>query len=395
MVLAKTVEKRLSMARLEHTSQKAIYRRGTIMGLTAAEAFMLICFILLMLLMLWRAEAEEDVRIVEEFASNFTEKEKKLALAYKDRLAKLDAALEDIEMMRPLLETPGITAEKVAAAMELLDRFGTLDPDLIDDRLRLVADEDIRRAAEAMQKVDKEELLKLVDMVEAGKMRNVLKAAELEATPDEVEKPRAQNEEMANAKETLERIQQLGFSTDDVAALEERLRQLIAVEKQQARLKPHEWPPIINLSEAGGYFFKSGSAELTEAFISKLRGSIAAQIAQSLDQYDVDVIEVIGHTDEQPVSRTKSNLDSAIIGVVDGRTPITSILPADNAGLGMARALAVVIVLKSDERLSGATILPMSGAQLILPGDMLTAGQPGDVEARRRIEIRIRRRNDG
>lgn len=367
MVLAKTVEKRLSMARLEHTSQKAIYRRGTIMGLTAAEAFMLICFILLMLLMLWRAAAEEDVRIVEEFASNFTEEEKKLALAYKDRLAELDAALEDIEMMRPLFETPGITAEKVAVAMELLDRFGTLDPDLMDDRLRLVADEDIRRATEAMQKVDKEELLKLVDMVEAGKMRNVLKAAELEATPDEVKRLRAENEEM----------------DEQLAAYE------------MTGLKPHEWPPIINLSEAGGYFFKSGSAELTEAFESKLRGSIAAQIAQNLEQYEVDVVEVIGHTDEQPVSRIGSNLDEAIIDAVAGKKPITSIASADNAGLGMARALAVVNVLRSDERLADVTILPLSGAQLILPGDKLTKGQPGNVEARRRIEIRIRRRNDG
>jgi hypothetical protein len=27
--------------------------------------------------------------------------------------------------------------------------------------------------------------------------------------------------------------------------------------------KPHEWPPIINLSETKDYFFKSGSAELS------------------------------------------------------------------------------------------------------------------------------------
>ena len=43
--------------------------------------------------------------------------------------------------------------------------------------MRLVADEDIRRAAEAMQKIDKEELRKLVDMVEAGKVQAVVKAA--------------------------------------------------------------------------------------------------------------------------------------------------------------------------------------------------------------------------
>jgi flagellar motor protein MotB len=200
-------------------------------------------------------------------------------------------------------------------------------------------------------------------------------------------------EQIAQAKQALERLKKLGLNPQDLAALEAQIKRLMDAEKQQAQSKPHEWPPIINLSEAGGYFFKSGSAELTEAFTTKLQGSITSQIAQSLEQYDVDIIEVIGHTDEQPISRTGSNLDKEIIGVVEGKKPITSIIPADNAGLGMARALAVVNVLRADERLKGATILPMSGAQLVLPGDQLTAGQAGDVEARRRIEIRIRRRN--
>jgi len=38
------------------------------------------------------------------------------------------------------------------------------------------------------------------------------------------------------------------------------------------------------------------------------------------------------------------------------------------------------------------TVLPMSAAQLVIPGDTLTSGQAGDVKERRRIEIRIRRR---
>lgn len=38
------------------------YRRGAVLGLTVAEAFMLLAFILLMLMMLWRAESEEELR---------------------------------------------------------------------------------------------------------------------------------------------------------------------------------------------------------------------------------------------------------------------------------------------------------------------------------------------
>jgi hypothetical protein len=60
-----------------------------------------------------------------------------------------------------------------------------------------------------------------------------------------------------------------------------------------------------------------------------------------------------------------------------------------------SRAIAVAEVLRRDNRLNGATILPVSAARPILPGDTLTDGlQTGDVEARRRIEMRVRRRSD-
>lgn len=201
-------------------------------------------------------------------------------------------------------------------------------------------------------------------------------------------------EELKEANRTFEVLRKAGLPTDDLPALERRLSRLMEQENEQQEARPHEWPPIINLSEAGGYFFRSGSAELTEAFSERLTGSIADEIGESLRRYQADIIEVIGHTDEQPISRSKSNLDQSIIDVVDGRRPVTVITPADNAGLGMARALAVANVLKNSNKLQGATILPMSGAQLVLPGDILTTGQAGDVEARRRIEIRIRRRNE-
>lgn len=200
-------------------------------------------------------------------------------------------------------------------------------------------------------------------------------------------------ERLAELENALAVLKESGFSIEDAKVLEDRLQGLLAIEQKQADAKPHQWPPIINLSEAGGYFFRSGSAELTPAFAEKLTGSIADQIAQNLEQYDVDIIEVIGHTDEQPISRTVSNLDQSYIDVLKGEKPIASVLPADNAGLGLARAIAVANVLRADKKLVGATILPMSAAQLILPGDTLTKGQAGNVESRRRIEIRIRRRN--
>lgn len=45
------------------------YRRGAVMGLTVAEAFMLLAFVLLMLMLLWRAEDARKLERVEDFAA--------------------------------------------------------------------------------------------------------------------------------------------------------------------------------------------------------------------------------------------------------------------------------------------------------------------------------------
>jgi len=71
---------------------------------------------------------------------------------------------------------------------------------------------------------------------------------------------------------------------------------------------------------------------------------------------------------------------------------VASLVPADNAGLGMSRAVAVVTRLIRDNRLEQRfpRILPMSGAQVIQVDETLSQGSMGDVKERRRIEIRLR-----
>ncbi|RUW02042.1 hypothetical protein EOA46_32770, partial [Mesorhizobium sp. M1A.F.Ca.IN.022.05.2.1] len=157
--------------------------------------------------------------------------------------------------------------------------------------------------------------------------------------------------------------------------------------------KPHDWPPIISLSELDGYNFESGSAELSDRFKTRLR-DLSKTIAGIATSYGVDVIEVIGHTDEQAMSGQSSNMDKGLQPVLAGKVEVGALHPADNAGLGLARAISVTSILRDMPELHGFTILPMSGGQLILPGDLLTDGaQAGDVKARRRIEIRVRQRS--
>jgi outer membrane protein OmpA-like peptidoglycan-associated protein len=173
-------------------------------------------------------------------------------------------------------------------------------------------------------------------------------------------------------------------------------------------------PPIISLSEEKGYTFRTGSAELLLPFREALMTTTLDKILTFIKQYDVDVIEVVGHTDEQAYSATKvaspavdspmalvpptavartSNLDRGLTGVLKTGGDIGKLTPVDNAGLGLARAVSVVSVLRQSPKLAGYKMIPLSGGQLIDTDETLalngTSG--GDVAQRRRIEIRLRK----
>lgn len=161
---------------------------------------------------------------------------------------------------------------------------------------------------------------------------------------------------------------------------------------QEADRRGHEWPPIITLDD-DGYAFAVGSAEVTQRFAAKLGGETSDQILDLIRKYQIDVVEVVGHTDEQPILSGKvSNLDKDAIRALSGAVGAGSLTPADNAGLGMARAIAVAHILRKSGKLGNVKIVPFSGAQLTMRGDRTADGtQAGDQAGRRRIEIRTRR----
>lgn len=196
-----------------------------------------------------------------------------------------------------------------------------------------------------------------------------------------------------------------GVATAEAALAAERLAR-VAAERDAAQLKselqrseaaaaartgrPTDLPPIITLREDRGFYFETGRAEPSTAFVSRIRGETTDRLLQLIADYDVDVIEVIGHTDERPMGRRGSNLDADLLAAVQGGA-VGELTAADNAGLGLARAAEVARLLKSDPRLSGVEVLPMSAGQLIGTDGRLTVGGGGDERDRRRIEIRLRR----
>ncbi|MBX9797598.1 hypothetical protein [Sphingomonas sp.] len=158
--------------------------------------------------------------------------------------------------------------------------------------------------------------------------------------------------------------------------------------------KPREEPPIIVLPEAEGFSFAAGSATLGPEFEARLTRQVIPRLRATARAYDARVIEVIGHTDDVPRQgggRLPSDLDRTLVPYFLGQTDDAPDA-ADNAGLGMARAVSVARYL----RLAGLqdfTIVPLSAGPFLKPDDSVVAG--GDAvadDSRRRIEVRLRRK---
>jgi flagellar motor protein MotB len=323
--------------------QAAAYRQGLVLGLTMAEIMLLLVFC--MLIAVGVGLANERAKLLDA----------RLRLNKAEAAAAADKAIVETIKRNPRL------AELLSQAA------GSASQPEIDEFWR--------------------KLVESNDVV-AKLGRQGVSLVALKEKSDKIARGIALTSAIDEAAKTTPKL-----TPEQVVALIERG---IAASKPQNKSDrgngQHNWPPIINLSEAGGYYFATGSAVLTTDFAVALRTVVIPRLLQIAEAFDVDVIEVIGHTDEQPVTNRLSNLDRHLPSVTLGGTDAAVLQWADNAGLGLARALAVVKVLSSDARLAAFRILPLSGAQLIDTNGRLTHwDEQGDVRERRRIEIRMRK----
>ena len=331
--------------------QSSSYRQGLVLGLTMAEIMILLIFCLLITMATFlkreqtkREEAEQQVRV--ERVSSMADRN--LVTAIKQNPELYERLRSEVVTSSNVKAVDEFWRELVESRNAMADlKKGGLSERNIHDQLA-----DMERLKSRGISPDK--ALRDADIV--ASIEKVLPAAGQSSTPPQV---------IADAVSR-------GLS---------------------ANQSGHQWPPIIRLSEADGNFFRTGSAELSPEFREKLLASTPEQIVALLRKYDVDVIEVVGHTDEQPVGLRQSNLDRDLVPVLRNYASIASLVPADNAGLGLARAVSVVSMLSRSPLLSGYKLIPMSGAQLINTDETLAiAGSlSGDVRERRRIEIRLRK----
>jgi len=332
------------------SQQSSSYRQGLVLGLTMAEIMILLIFCLLITMATFlkreqtkREQAEELVRVervrgaADRNLVEAIEQNPELYERLRAEVAGSGGASAVDEFWRELVEGRNAVAE--------FKKGGLTEKDIRD------------RLAEAAllnsKGIDAEKALRDADIV--GSIEKIMPEAGRPATPQAIADAVAR-----------------GLSGDRSG---------------------HQWPPIIRLSEADGNFFQTGSAELSPEFRDRLITSTPEQILALIRKYDVDVIEVVGHTDEQPVGLRQSNLDRDLVPVLKNYADVSSLVPADNAGLGLARAVSVVSVLGRSPLLAGYKMIPLSGAQLVNTDETLAldGSLPGDIRERRRIEIRLRK----
>ena len=156
-------------------------------------------------------------------------------------------------------------------------------------------------------------------------------------------------------------------------------------------------PPIILIKDEGAYRFASGSAELPQPMYNYIWTKIVPEIERKTKEYNINTVEIIGHTDGQANGSVISNLDQNLENVANGDVPIQNLKAGSNADLGLMRSLALVRVLRyiqtKEHRLQGLKFRAYSAAQLILPSGEFAQPSIAHQEdaTRRRIEIRFTR----
>lgn len=344
--------------------QSSSYRQGLVLGLTMAEIMLLLVFCLLLATSVTLLY-ERDRRIAAE-----------TLIPDKDRVPNGEAQriLRNAEAFRILTEK----LKEHPPFNELLGENQSSGQPQIDEAWRRL-----------VEGIDTTRELSRAGIDAATAKRD----AELFAEAERIKK---EGLDLKNLREEKKFAQTLMKLIEENKIPAKTPEQIVELAKRGMNAGPmnegHKWPPIISLSEAGGYYFEKGSAELSGEFKVALISKVVPRILLIASQYpDVNIIEVVGHTDEQHIRPRRSNMDEAILDSLKSGD-VAPLIPADNAGLGLARAVAVVTRLLEDKRLGRfSRILPLSGAQLIQVDETLTRGAEGDVRERRRIEIRLRK----
>ena len=284
------------------------------MGLTAAEAFMLISFILLLMLT-WRfladKELQDELEQEREFSIQFTPEQRSLALKYQEHLPEFEK------------------------------HIGSLDPKLIEDRLRLVEEEMHRALLESVQHLPEDVLLRLVDMVStenlAKRLQNFETFEQAGITVEKVQQLQAEVYRIKNSREqladqlqafeqagiTVEKVQQLQAEVDRIKNSRQGIERSGADVARQLRSKAGDEIEKLGgrILDSGdvvfpdGVLFEAGVATIRPTFDTLLKAFCRPwfEVLYNEDRY-LETVQIEGHASSEfgslnPREAFDANLD--------------------------------------------------------------------------------------
>ena len=302
----------------------ASYRRGAVMGLTVAEAFMLIAFVLLMLLGVWMATARDRIAALEaraeeaeRFADAFTEEEKAAALVGREHLAELGQDLAKLAGFREMAAA-GASPVEAARALELLPALaeGHSAEELLD-RARLLDEAMVAEVAEAALALPPDARRALVDLARMETLPDL--AALLEEQGVEGLRAAARADpDGSEAARDLAAYRATGVAPEAVEALVAARDRAVSAELDAAMSRARiaaeiarEAGPLV--APLGGevrpdgtivfrdrLLFQAGSARITPAFDATLAGLCRPWIEVLHAQRDgLSAVRIEGHASSE------------------------------------------------------------------------------------------------
>ncbi len=187
-------------------------------------------------------------------------------------------------------------------------------------------------------------------------------------------------------------IQNLEAAMKRISELKARIIDLERQLAEKDRLL-NDKPPVIPITENESFRFESGKAALSPAFKKHLEEDKFPIILKQLEKFGtrVDTLEIVGHTDSDPLSGRDSNLDELLLSVLHGHRPATTLRPGSNTDLGIMRALAIRELLQpwlsSHHRNDIQIRCYSAGPTLLANGSLPSLNSLAKDSERRRIEI--------
>ena len=231
--------------------QTTSYRQGLVLGLTMAEIMLLLVFSLLIAIGVSLAsERDKRAGVIERLRAS------------EAATAKANAVVDQIKRNPRLSELLTRSAKAPVSAAKVDEFWRTLvesDDIVVAMERRGVSRTALRESGDYFAKM--QQLKKSGFDPDSATRGEALAAAIEEAVPKEII---------------------AGKTPEQIAALIVKGASVTEVRNEGGPKDGHTWPPIINLSEAEGYFFATRSAELRPEFEAVLRTTVVEKLLDPL-----------------------------------------------------------------------------------------------------------------